>query len=344
MRYHVGMYGGSFDPLHLGHVHNMIKAAALCEELYIVISWCHKRDKTSPKLRCRWILNCTRHLPGVKILMIEDNALSKEQYNAANFWEQGACDIKAAIGKPIDVVFCGSDYRGTGRFEALYGPESEVVYFDRTQVPISSTQIRSNPLQYWDYLPAVCRPYYTKKVLLVGGESTGKSTLVQNLAIAYNTSFVSEVGRDTCDYAGGEELMNVEDLYENLLRQKIHIMDALKSANRVLFVDTDAITTLFYAHFLLTKEEEIAKCTHLAEAINAITDWDLVLFLEPTVEFVQDGTRSDIIAAAREKYSEQIKQLLTRHQVRFICLDGSYYERFTQAQEQLQALGITPAW
>ena len=57
-----------------------------------------------------------------------------------------------------------------------------------------------------------------KKVLIVGGESTGKSTLVQNLALSYNTNFVSEVGRDTCKYAGGEDYMIVEDLYENILK------------------------------------------------------------------------------------------------------------------------------
>ena len=34
----VGMYGGSFNPLHLGHVNNIIKAASICKELYIIIS------------------------------------------------------------------------------------------------------------------------------------------------------------------------------------------------------------------------------------------------------------------------------------------------------------------
>ena len=39
-RYKVGMYGGSFDPLHIGHIHDIIRAAAMCEELYVMISWC----------------------------------------------------------------------------------------------------------------------------------------------------------------------------------------------------------------------------------------------------------------------------------------------------------------
>lgn len=129
-RYKVGMYGGSFDPLHIGHIHDIIRAAAMCEELYVMISWCEGRESASKELRYRWILNSTRHLPNVKIIMIEDKAVSKEEYNTDYYWEKGAQDIKDTIGKPIDAVFCGSDYLGTGRFESLYCPESEVVYFD----------------------------------------------------------------------------------------------------------------------------------------------------------------------------------------------------------------------
>lgn len=346
MRYKVGMYGGSFDPLHVGHIHDIIRAAAMCEELYVVISYCEGRESTSKELRYRWILNSTRHLSNIKIIMIEDEAVSKEEYDTDYFWENGAKDIKAAIGKPIDIVFCGTDYLGTNRFESLYCPESDVHYFDRKEVPISSTQIREWALSHWDYIPNVCKPYYTCKVLLLGGESTGKSTLAVNLALAYNTNYVSEVGRDTCEYAGGEEYIIADDLYENLLRQKINVMDAQKQSNRILFVDTDALTTLFYANFLLSEHSmEQEKCEKLAEAIHAINDWDLVLFLEPDVEFVQDGTRNEAIKADREKYSNQIETLLKKYQVEYYKISGSYRDRFDKSKRVIEErLGLKTEW
>lgn len=344
MKYKTGMYGGSFDPLHIGHIHDMLRAASICEELYIVICWCEGRESTSKELRYRWVYNNVKHLPNVKIIMVGDTAISKEVYDTDFYWEKGAEDIKNAVGKKIDAVFCGSDYLGKNRFEPLY-PESDVIYFDRKEVPISSTEIRFDVYENWQYIPPICRPYYAKKVLFVGGESTGKSTLVQNLAIAYNTNYVREIGRDTCERAGGEDYMDVNDLYENIVRQKAEEMKALYHSNKILFVDTDALVTKFFSNFLLTNPDEQKKCNALADAVADIHNFDLVFFLEPTVEFVQDGTRNEKILADRKKYSDQIKKLFIEHGIELICIDGDYLDRFNAAKKVIaERLNIHTIW
>lgn len=327
----VGMYGGDFNPLHIGHISNIISASAMCEKLYIIICCNEKRDTIKKELKYRWVLNSTKHLNNVKIALLEDNAVTKDTYDDS-YWKKGAKDIKSIIGEKIDIVFCGSDYKGTNRFELLY-PESEIFYFDRNNIKISSSDIRNNPFKYWDYIPNIVKPIYNKKILIVGGESTGKSTLVENLALIYNTNFVSEVGRDTCEYAGGEDYMIMDDLIENLLKQKINVDEAIKNSNKLLFVDTDALTTLFYSNFLLTKEIEINNCTNLANAICNINKWDLVLFLEPTVNFIQDGTRNEKIAENRIKYSEQIKLLFDNNNIKYeIINDNNYIDRLNKAK------------
>lgn len=328
MKYEVGMYGGSFDPLHIGHLNNIIQAASLCNRLFIVLSWSANRDSVPKEIRYRWLLNSCKHLPNVEIVLVEDEAISKDSY----CWDAGATKIKELIGLP-DAVFCGDDYKDTGTFERLYDT-AEAIYFDRSIVPISSTEIRSNPYKFWDFIPQICRGYYTAKVLIMGGESTGKSTLVKNLSIAYNTNCVEEAGRNTCEYAGGEEFMNRDDMIENYLRQRLDVDEAVKHSNKLLFVDTDALTTLFYSTFLLSGNKgAMAQCVDLGVAIHKINDWDLVLFLEPDVEFIQDGTRNETIKADRIKYSEQLKELLNIYGVKYQCISGDYSMRFNKAKE-----------
>ena len=326
-QYRVGMYGGSFDPLHIGHMNIIIKAACVCKQLYVVLSYSRTRDTIPMEFRYRWIMNSFKHMSNVHIILLEDTAKSKAEYDTNEYWEQGRDEVIRQIGSNVDVLFCGSDYKGSNRYEHLYS--CPVVYFNRDEIDISSTQIRSNPLKYWEYIPQICRSYYVKKVLLIGGESTGKSTLAQNLAMAYNTNYLEEVGRDVCDFAGSEELMIAEDFQEILLKHKQKELELIKGSNRFLFVDTDALTTKFYSCFLLVNPEDKMKNDLLADALTQINKFDLIFFLEPTVDFVQDGTRNETIKADREKYSNQIKELFDDFGFQYHCVSGDYLERFT---------------
>lgn len=322
-----GLYGGSFNPPHLGHVRCILEAAGRCRTLILVISSGSRREEIDVRVRYRWIYRLTSHLAHVKLFILEDDAGSKEAYTE-EYWQRDADKVKAFAGQSIDAVFCGSDY-GEDSFWSRCYPQAKLIILPRNGM--SSTELRADIYGHWDWLPNVVKPYYVKKVLIIGGESTGKSTLTVNLANYYNTNFLEEVGRDISERSGTDLLMIPEDFTDILLQHKTRELEAVERSSRVLFEDTDCLTTLFYIGFLEGREKE--KNAALAQAIAGLNRYDLILFLEPDVEFVQDGGRSPVIAADRRKYSAQIQEIYRSLGFEFEAIRGDYKQRFDRAVE-----------
>lgn len=331
-KYKVGMYGGAFCPLHLGHLTCMIKAAALCERLYIVISYRNHPSDIDVKVKIRWVYQLTKHLGNIEILTLEDTLTNKEDYTE-EYWQQDCAYVKQQIGTGIDVVFCGNDYDEKSFWNQCY-QESEFIIFPRNQY--NSTAIREDVYGHWDWMPQIVRSYFVKKVLLIGGESVGKSTLTINLAHYYNTNYLEEVGRELSELSGTDIYMQSEDFTRILLEHKAKELRLLSQSNKILFEDTDCLITRFFMEFL--EDEKLEDNANLAEAIARLNSYDLILFLEPDVIWVQDGDRSEVMAADRVKYSNQIKELYKKMGFSFKIISGNYVERFEQAVELVDEL------
>ena len=336
--YSCGMYGGSFNPLHLGHVRCMISAANQCDRLIIVISNGVNRGEIDIRQRYRWVYETVKHFPHVRIYVLDDDASSKEAYTEET-WYADARKVKDFAGEPITAVFFGDDYAPDSMWTKCY-PEAEAVILHRDR--ISSTAIRKAPLACWEMMPDYVRPYFVKKVLLIGTESTGKSTLAVSLARHYNTCFLEEVGRDISARSGTDRWMLPEDFTDILLQHKVKQLEMVSRANRVFFEDTNCLTTLFYIDFLEGEEKE--KNRNLAEAVSALNEYDLVLLLGPDVDFVQDGDRNLEIAADRKKYTDLLRQMCGEHGLRVTELNGDYEQRYRKAVELVDRLLEESGW
>lgn len=332
--YKIGMYGGSFNPLHLGHVNDIINAANQCEKLYLVLSNTNDPKEIDHRERLMWLKSITQDMENVEVFEIFDKNISKDTYD----WNLGANDIKNYINSSIDVVFSGDDYKGRNIWESLY-PESQIIYFPRDEINISSTEIRENPYAYYDYLPKIVQRHYIKKVCVIGTESCGKSTLVRNLAKYFNTTYVEEAGRFICDEAGGIDNMQKYHYFDILFKHKQLEKEALENANRVLIIDTDSLITLYYYQLGFGNEDDTDKAfENIATSISNLNGYDLYLFLEPDVKWVQDGTRTYGEDDVREKNNQKLKEILETNNIKYVSIKGNYQERYERGKSLVKQL------
>jgi len=331
-----GFIGGKFLPFHLGHVYAIIAASNQVDELYVVLSSSKNRDREicerngikyiPAEIRLSWIGENLNNLDNIKIIHIED-----DQWDYNYDWKQGADLIKKAIGKPINFVFSSEDSYNE-HFKKYY-PNSKHIVIDnkRNTVKVSATEMRKNLYDHWDKLPNCVRGYFTKKVAIVGTESCGKTTLAKKLAKFYNTNYVDEVGRDySVRYSNQltKGMFNLIAMEHFLLQQK-----KAQESNRILFIDSEAVVTQYYFDMYYPRKK-----SRLIEEIIKQQRYDLVIYLEPDINWVEDGLRFAGKPEERSKNNEKLKKMFRDRNISFTSISGNYDERFNKAKKLVDKL------
>lgn len=313
-----GLILGKFMPLHSGHIAMVNFALKHCDVLVLLLcsntnepingatrfTWLRQTFEPNSRILLRPMVYDQTELPDTSVSSLEASFLWSK-YLMSSFPD-------------VNVIFTSEPY---GEYVAS-AMKIDHMFFDqaRLHVQVSSSNIRSNPFKYWNFIPPAVRPFYVKKVCISGTESTGKSMLTIRLAKHFNTNCVPETARAIID-------KTVDVAYDDLKKiASTHasaINDAIKQANKFLFCDTDLNITHSYAEYLFQQQLFVPAWVEEANTFH------LHLFLEPDCEYVQDGTR--LGEAERNALSEYHKRQLDKRGVLYIPIKGDWNERFEKA-------------
>ena len=313
---------GKFMPFHLGHKYLIDTAAKLSKKVTVLVGSL-PTEPIPGELRYNWVKETYKDNKVVDVKWCNE-VLPQYPEENPEFWNIWVDVAKRYCPSDIDVIFTSELYGDP--YAKHLGIKHHLVDLDRKKFSVSGTLSRNDPFGYWDYLPDVVKPYFVKRVVIMGPESTGKSTLSINLAKHYNTEFVEEYGRTVYEENGMH--VDIDDFIKiSIGRQKIED-EKIKVANKILFCDTEDITTYYFSKEFYPNDYEKVEDFLLGE-LNRKKNYDLYILLKPDCEGVQDGTRSFL--SERERHYQIIKNLLIERGCEFVEIEGGWKERFDKS-------------
>jgi NadR type nicotinamide-nucleotide adenylyltransferase len=339
---------GKFWPPHRGHQLLLDTAAAQVDELLVLV-YAHPDDtRHAAPERAQWLRELYRGDDLADGLRSGSTPLRIIGLPAAAVPPDAADDFThrefvrqylAGQGQHIDVVFSSEAY-GPGFAEHL-GAAHVAVDNQRQRVPTSGTSLRAALAQdaesfgepalhihpfvaaQYGVVPATTVP----RLVLLGAESSGKTTLSLALAEALNTVWVPEFGRTL------HEQKNGKLVYEDLLyigRRQLELEDeATAQAHGWLVCDTNAATTALYSYYYFHRCDPALQ--HLAEVCRQRYAHTFVCM--PTTPFEDDGWRGP--EALRQFQHGAILMQLELLGIPYTLLDGSVAERVSKVRAVL---------
>lgn len=320
MKERVAVVFGTFAPLHQGHIDLIQRAKRQCDRVCVIVSG-YKGDRGEEvglplQKRFRYIREGFSNDELTQIYKLDETELPRYPLGWEP-WLKTALETIQYDSKREDLVF----FVG----EKTYQEELEARGFEarlqERQFGISGTLIRENPSKYWKYIAQPFRRQFTKKVLIMGSASNGKTTLAKDLARFYDAPVSLEYAREyqIRNNVRDDEL-TPKDYYYLLLGQYDQTSKLIdSSANRGLVIaDTNSLVTKGYYDYYMEVEGPETSMTdtfdNLFVSILAKEKWDLILFVQPIGSYVNDGFRDMTMAddEIRNSFSNHLDHL--RHQ------------------------------
>lgn len=171
-----------------------------------------------------------------------------------------------------------------------------------------------------------------KKIVIIGPESTGKSTLTQALAAAYNEPWVNEYAREyITDLTRPYEF---EDLLQ-IAKGQVYAEDiAMKNARKYLFIDTDLQVLAVWSNHKFGKT-----APWILEQIKN-RKYDLYLLTNIDIPWESDPQREYPDPGMRNYFFDLYHNLLQKSSAPFEIIEGNYMDRFDSAMKALKIRGL----
>lgn len=338
-----GLVLGKFYPPHAGH-HLLVRTAAAACDRVTVLVLASNVESIPLEIRVGWMKEVHRDLPNVKIVGgLDDYPVD---YQSDEIWKLHVALFQRLLDAPVDAVFTSEPYgEELGR---RMNAKAVCVDLDRSLYPYSGTAVRADPIATWDAIAEPVRGWFARRVVLVGAESTGKTTLAQQLCEALRlrggahglTRWVPEVGREVT----AEKLARVSSVEEitwgssdflDIARAQSEREDALaRLGGPVLVCDTDAFATgIWHERYVGARSAEV-EALAVAHPLYLLTHPD-------DVPFIQDGLRDG--EKIRAWMTGRFAQRLDETGRRFVWIRGDRDQRLQRCLAAVDQL-ISEGW
>ena len=359
----IGIVFGAFAPCHIGHLEVILKAKKENDGCVVIVCGedgdCGEPFGLDVYRRFRYMRELFADDNQIYVVMAAGQGIPQKETE----WESWLEIINLKIADSLQhsdaqkIWYTGK----TTQAEALENESTDEVHLvDTSLYPVTGQNIRNDALRYFNAIALPFRRAFTKKVLVLGAPSGGKTTLVKDLAKLYSCPYSFEYSRQY------QEESNVNDFeldgmdYQRLVTGQFQLnRDTIAdpASQGMAILDTDVMVTKVYARlgaedvdYAITPEE-YAIVEQSANAFIARQLWDLILVVPPTLKYVDDGYRNmefsedAFLTTIHEMMLEEIES--SRNLDKVVMLDAkgigekdefSYYARYKQAKEAIDEL------
>jgi HTH-type transcriptional regulator, transcriptional repressor of NAD biosynthesis genes len=322
-RFHHGLVLGKFYPLHAGHSNLIQTALRQCDRVTVQLlaaSW-----ETIPlETRLAWL---QEEHPTAHIVAAMDDA--EVDFDSPTAWDEHMLVIEGLLDAPVDAVFTGDDYG----VELARRLDAEWVQVDRGRVlnPVFGTAVRADPEAYWWALAPSVRASLTKRVVVLGAESTGSTTLAEALAAELGTLWVKEYGREYSEIRpGGFTAPWRSDEFDLVVDRQFELeREALRRVPRPLLIcDTDVLATALW------HERYVGELADRILERAAAHRPALYILTGDEIPFVQDGLRDG--EHIRHAMQDRFREVLAAQPVPWVEVRGGVGERVAASREPIE--------